>query len=879
MSQPPINPSKLRPPMPPVAAIARPALLQRLHDGAARGCLLSLLSAPLGYGKSTLLAQYAASLGSPWAWLRCDAGDNQPLRLLTHLLQALQLPIPDRKLSPADEPQLWARILADLEQHRDGLTLFLDDLHLLRARPACRYLDELLHFAPPGLHLVAAGRGLPALAFSHLRRDQRLQLLEAADLALDNAQINELAAARGLSLDSDTVYLLRAGSEGWISGVLFGLAAYAEQQPNLRAIARQASTYIADFLTEEVLRGLSPALLTFLERTSVVRSFAPELAALLGGQGETLELLRRLQRDDLFLQHSGDQRLGYRYHPALRRACYHRLRQRDPDGLLRLHRQAADWLLEQRCYSEAIYQLGRARDYNALLAAVDQHSFDLLREGRVDALVEFLGDIPGQSADHFTLAITEASTVIATNDIQSARACLLRLQRLLRQQEAPLHRPERAHQTLAFLRSRLAVLGGNLGHGIQLVGNALQRFPQRNAASAVLLFNRASCQFALGRLGEAWHDANLALGELEALNFRGYTNSVHLLLGQIELARGQAPQAAQRFLALDQALPSNAPRSFYDLYQHLGIGLALQQQNRLEQAAQRFGQAEVIALDVIHCAALPWVFHHQACLLAARDELPAARAAWDEARRLARQFQLFALYRLAGAWRARLAVREHDEDFILAWLQEWHWCRRHYGVELQPEEWLAYAWVQRHLGQHAIAARIVANLHGLADSEDNHLLQLDLHLLDATLQQDQGARDGLRDSLEQALQLAIAHGLSQLLHHEGRALHEALRQLVDPQQRRQHNLPPLPPREQLQPLLRELFGAAGEPQPLLEALTRREQDVLRRMARGQSNQQIAEGLFISLSTVKTHINNLFRKLDVSDREAALQAARALKLLD
>ena len=381
----------------------------------------------------------------------------------------------------------------------------------------------------------------------------------------------------------------------------------------------------------------------------------------------------------------------------------------------------------------------------------------------------------------------------------------------------------------------------------------------------------------------AQHDVAQALAELDEFGFSGFANIPHLLMGQIELARGDSAAALQRFLALESRAPATASRNFYELFHHLGLGCVHIQHNRLEQARQSLERAEALALVFPHSSGLVRVLHHQGCLYDALGDSRKAQARWDESRRLARQFRQFAPYRLSGAWRARLAVRERDQDFILAWLEEWHWCQRHYGEDLLPDEWLAYAWVQRHLGQPALAGQILANLREQADSETHRRLQLDLWLLDATLRRDAGDLPGALVRLDAALQLAAAHGFGQLLHHEGRELGELLRQLLQPAVRRQAGLEqPLPPRERLAALLGgALAGAAGEAaaQTLLEPLTRRELDVLRRMARGQNNQQLADGLFVSLSTVKTHINNLFRKLEVADRDAALRVARELRLLD
>lgn len=888
MHFPTLKPSKLRPPAIPTAAISRPQLLQMLREAADSGCLFSLLSTPVGYGKSILMAQYAASLRTSWAWLRCDSGDNRPLNLLLHLHQAIGLAMPVPAMSAANEETLWTAIIGGIEKRNTAYTLFIDDLHCLRAPAACRYFDELLHHAPENLHIVAASEGLPALRLSHLRRDGRLQLLDTHRFAVDSSEIKTLASAREMKLSDEAAYLLRANSEGWISSVLLGLSAQTEQPPApssgtqiSAATAQRFHALIAQFFNEEVLGPLPHEMLRFLEQLSVVNSFNVELATCLTGRSDAATLLDRCVRKHLFVQQCDDELEQYRLHKQLQQALYQQLRRRSPGTLTHLHQKAGEHLLQKQSYAEAVYQLGRAQDFDALLAAIDRHSFDLLREGQVNAMVDFLADVPGQNLeDHFTLAITEASTVIVTNDIDRAAACLRRLQRLLRDQKTPEQRDERSHQTFAFLRSRLAFLGGNFDHGIALVDEAMRRYPQMNAATTVLLFNRASALFSLGHLHRARHDTQLALCELTALNFSGYTHLLHLQLGMIELAQGQLLKAEERFTQLIQNRATGASHGFYDLFQYLGKGVLLLQQNKLQSAAEHLAHAKTIAFDFTHSAGLPWVLHYQALCLAAQGRLSCARERWDEARKLARQLKLFTLYRLAGASRARLAVREHDQVFIDEWLKEWRLCNRLYDTNLMPEEWQAYAWVQRHLGQRASAKSISNHLWTRAIAENNFQLGIDLHLLDASLYLDAANHTAALRSLDSALQQAAKHGFAHLLHLEGRQLLELFRQLISPQIRRQHGIEaPLPSRVQLAELLRGLTPESHTSQPLLDPLTRREQDVLQRMVNCQSNQQIADSLYISLSTVKSHINNLFRKLDVVDRKGALQVARESKLFN
>ena len=294
MKQPSPKRNKLRPPTMPTLSLQRPALLKRLDDAAHDGALLSLVRAPLGYGKSTLLAQYALHLsdsGLPWAWYRLDESDNLPLDLLMQLCHALELPLPETAPSRAAEAALWATLVNYLETREVRFTLFLDDLQLLRSRAACRYLEDLLRHPPKHLHLLASCEGEPAIALSHLHRDQQLRTLEVSDLVLDSGEIRELASARGQSLNSDLVYLLQADSEGWASGVLFGLGTYSGARlsdfnpadaPTF--LSQPAFEQVARFFHEEILQRLAPPLLRFLSRLSVVSAFDTDLAAYIGGR-------------------------------------------------------------------------------------------------------------------------------------------------------------------------------------------------------------------------------------------------------------------------------------------------------------------------------------------------------------------------------------------------------------------------------------------------------------------------------------------------------------------------------------------------------------------------------------------------------------------
>lgn len=876
-----LDTSKFRSALLPHPAIERSELLKHLVT--ARGMVgLTLLRAPLGYGKSVLLAQLLQRLDGAAGFYRIDVRDNEPVVFLAHLHHLLV----HRPLAEdASLAQAWAAIRTALDGLQQPYTLCFDDLHLLRSARVLGYLDSLLHHPCAQLQLVAASEGLPRLGLAHLRRDNRLVEIGQAQLALDGEQTQQLLQAHDPALDPAFSYRLQAGSEGWISGVLFWCAAWRTSRPpvpspeHLERAVQLSYQLIGDFIQEELLSRLPPQMLRFIERTAVVNAFDLPLAAMLSGMPDVEPLVLRMQALDLFVSERPADRLPWQYHPALRLTAVQRLRRRDPQAILQLHQQAADELLEREFFAQAVYQYGRAKNPSALLATIERHTFDLLREGEINAIVDFLGHaLRDTEVEHLNLALTEAFTLIVTNDVARMRSCMGTLARLVERSDHG--QTERVMQTIGLLRSHLAWQGGNLRHGIDVARDSLERYPSVNAATAILLASSAGCLAALGRLVDAQRLNADALSHLESLGFRGFTQRLHLQAGQIELAQGQTDVAWQRFFGpLLQPPKARNSSSFYDTFVHLGQALVLMQRNLLDAARVSFAKAENVALDFPHSAGLALIFVHQGCLFDALGDPARAASMWDGSRRLARGFEQWRIYRLAGAWRVRHAVRHGDEAFVGAWLEEWQWCVDHYADEVLPEELLAYAWVQRHLRQPQLIVPVLQRLQEQAVEQNNRRLQLDLCVLQTTLALDRGALGSAFALADTALALACDYQFGQLLYFEGAALIDLLQQLLTPQARRQYGLErPLPAIEQWQALLPGLCKSPLPSQPLAEPITRREREVLLRMARGQANAQIAESLFVSLSTIKTHINNLFRKLDVADREQALDKARRLGLL-
>ncbi len=879
--------------------VVRDSLLARLST--AKHHRLIMICCPGGYGKTVLLTQWAHRADLHTAWYTLDSRDNDSNLFLTYLVAAFkkagvvgeQLLKEAQESLPAVSERVWAELLNQIQHFMHPITLVLDNVDQIKAPRVKQRIQRLLDEAPDNLHLALASRARPNIALSRLRTENQLVEFELTDLAFNADDTAKLCNLSGFETTPAAVRHLNSCNEGWITGIQLWGSAYQKlrQSDELELdhshVAALAEQYISTYFQQEILEQLNESLRDLLYDTSVVDAFNVGLVKHLNPQSKRDPIARLLQHN-LFVQPHGHEIGWHRYHPMFQCYLYKQLKQTDLARTQELHRLAVEWFLQKGRYAEGLQQYGRCHDFKALLRFIEKHTFDLVREGEVNDVVNLIETIPQElTDDHHTLAIIEASAIIISNDLNRIKSNLSRLKRLLKPHPLNSNPQQRLSQTVAYLRARQADLGGNLRHCISICDAELLSGKNNNAALSILKFFRASSHFGLGELSTAKRNAEQSLHELRLFGVRGLPNYLDFLLGQIEIAQGQVRQAEARFVGLRPSGDLEAvARNFYDLFYFLGLGLARLEINRLDSAERLLDRAALIAMAFRPAAILPWVLHHQARLYWAQAKPEQADKAWAEAQAVATKNKLWGVYRLCGAYRVRLAVERDDETAINVWLSEWDRVLRLYGIDTMPEERLAYCWVEYHRRNWQDAHSSCELLISALDKQNHQQLLIDAYLLQSRLQWSKDLEEIALHSLDKAVELAAESNLHRLFFHERQNLFELFQLgLSEKAFQQQGTTQLLKNAGPIRKLLFELKSEASSPSPFREQplpppfdqLSKRELDVLFHIVEGRRNQEIAEFLFIGISTVKTHINSIFRKLNTDSREGLIQKACLLQL--
>ncbi|HHY57301.1 MAG TPA: AAA family ATPase [Chloroflexi bacterium] len=875
--------TKLHPPPTLPATLPRAHLLERLRAG--QRTPVTIVAAPPGFGKTTLIASWLAQPDAPpSAWFAIDADDNVPARFFSYLMATLRqhhptawedlLPELD---TPTTEPRaLMAAMLADWPRTAGPTVLVLEDYHCITAQPIHAALAFLIDHLPPSLQLVFISRTDPPLPLGRWRVRGLLTELRAADLRFDAGEATSFLQHRmGLTLSPAAVQALVDRTEGWVAGLqLAGLSLQQAADP-AAALAALAGTqrYIADYLTDEVLAHQPPSVRHFLLATAILDRFCADLCAHVLDLAVTdcAAMLDSLARANLFLIPLDDALIWFRYHHLFADLLRRRLTAELPHTVADLHRRAAAWFEAHDLPLEAVRHWLAAAEPGRVAALLERAFPQLWGQPELANLMRYVETLPpaALAAQPTLSALLGWTWLWLGYDVG-------RILPLLDRAEATL----RSHPD-ATQAGRLAI-----------VRSIVQRAAHADAAASQQLAQQALTQLA--------DDDHLWCG-FAHLNL---ATAAHAL-GDLTAAEAAYRTTMQRCRAADdRATAWMAASARVQLLREQGnLTLALAENQRVLNAVQQGGVTALVrGWAYINQASLDYELNHladatrQAALVAeleerigglpdvglrlhaltidlalAQGDVDAARAAATAMLALAERGGVANALDWAHAVYARLCHRLGEWSAFDAWAQRYHPPEQPLFFPYRLAILLYIRWLIRQQNWQA-ARRLLdeQTQRAQAGGFGEHLLELDLTR--ALLEQAVGRTTPALAALERSLAAGAASGYLRIFIDADEALRplwQALqRTLSDPLQQRV-----------CATVLAAPGGASTPDQSgLIEPLTPRELEILRLLAAGKSNPQIAAALIVTVETVKTHIKHIYGKLGVADRVSAAHKARALGLV-
>lgn len=884
MSAPLLNTKLFMPPVRP-ELVSRPRLIELLNAGLQHK--LTLVSASAGFGKTTLIIDWLNGAQRPFTWLSLDEGDNDLVRFMSYLVAALQRideGIGQATQSLLGAPQFPAVELAmtalinDVATAPEQFVLVLDDYHDIRAEWIHKAVEFLITHQPPQLHLVLITRADPPLPLPRLRVRGQVTEIRADDLrftAEESAAF--LNQTLGWTLDAEVIAALEARTEGWIAGLQ--LASLALQAPlstpdeatksrtDFIAAFRGSHRHVIDYLADEVLVRQTDEMRSFLRQTAILNRLTAPLCDAITGRDDSEMLLRRLEQANLFLIPLDERRKWYRYHSLF--ADYLRT-ELDQESRSALHRKAARWFAAQDLLPDAVGHALASDDMNEAAQVIALAAKEAFRTAAIATLSGWLDALP----DELVRTNSELSTYKGFLLLLADRRDEIAAYADAAERSLPPDAPPHTRGRLLSLRAHVAQCNDAIGSSIQLSREALAYLDDGDAFFRDLTLNvlaqSLEMQGHIAAAADVYRDAFLSrrrtdnqLGTLVVLTNLAFTLNT---LGQ----RRQALEWCQQLVG-EKAIRSSYGFSFTEGV-YLPWSLLSLEANELSLAREQALHALALCQQGNIIDGVLWAQFVLASVHLANGETDAMREVCREGRQLATEAD-----RIYGAWFAALEAQAslHDGDLTAA--TSWAKAGNLTPADV-PHRWKEipyFTYVRLLLAQKRLeeARTLLATMERSAKQGDRRRSLITIQLQQALVCQALGQEKQALDRIKEALRLSAPQDYRRAFLDEGRPV-------IDLLSRARHIAPAFVD-SVLEAFVGEGAGPSARddrPGPLLEPLTEREQEILRLIAAGRSNPEIAELLYLSLNTVKWHAKNLYGKLSVSNRVEAITRAQELDLL-
>jgi len=854
--------------------VPRRRLIEQFQVG--MSCSLMLVSAPAGFGKTTVLSEWTRSQRPPvpTAWVSLDKGENDPVRFWHYFIAALGIIKPglgEQAVALLHSPQpppiesVLIALINDITAVPCDFVLILDDYQFIEVPPVHAGVAFLLEHQPARLHLVIASRADPPLPLAHFRGRGMLLEIHADDLRFTTDEAASLLKElKGPELSAEDIGALNERTEGWAAGLKMAALSLRRERdiPGFIAAFTGSQRYIMDYLIEEVLRQQPEEVQDFLLKTSVLEKLTAPLCNAITGRTDSRSMLPNIERSNLFIVPLDESREWYRYEHLFAELLRHQLEiSPGTDGVAGLHRLASRWYQDNGFPVDAIHHSLAASDWGTALGLLYDASERSKKTGELVTLLNWLRVVPREVLmSHHPLYINYGVALLVTYQFDAAEAVFKDL-------EPAAKEDVRTQGLITAYRVLIACYRWNLPLAMELAKKALPLLTSDDLqVRSIVSLNLGKVLWYTGRFKEA--EPLLK----EAYDFGRQTGSEALaatavaLLSAILLARGQPQREAE----LNEQATAESPAATMP---HLHLGIILYERNELEAAASHLEKA--LELNrLMGGVEVQWAIlsNLMPVRLALGDETGARETLKEMDQISANDSSPVGVANQAGAhlqmalaigditqavyWGDRAA---ENSDYLLSFYR------------LLPVRLLIARGQKEKVPEQLRNFYESVHAEYLSPEWRTWLVSARIYLAMAAPTPDEALA-----SFKEALTLARPLGLVRTFVDEGVVLTPLLREAVS------HGIEPEYAARLLNIIEAEhrhrTGGRETPPSPGSGLLSAREVEVLRLIATGLSNRQIAERLFVSLGTAKVHVHNIFEKLNAASRTQAVARARELKLI-
>ena len=888
--------TKLYIPTPRKNLVARPRLIDTLNGG--QDGKLTLISAPAGFGKTTLLAEWIWSSDKSFSWLSLDDGDNNLKRFFTYLIAALQqidesigegiLPILEATSDPPIEP-LITLLINNIVSIEKEFSFVLDDYHLITNEEIHNAISFLLERLPPNAHIVISGRVDPPITISRLRARDQMTEVRPNDLRFIESEgrifLNDVS---DLDLSPEDIAALLSRTEGWITGLQLAALSMQGRKDKQEFVATFSGShhYIIDYLVDEVVARQSDEIRSFVYRTSILDRFCAPLSDAVLEISDSRGIIRDIDEANLFLVPLDDERRWYRYHHLFAEFLIQRLQEREPKDIPELHRRASEWFENNDLIVEAVNHSLVGEDYERAALLVESIGPDMMMQSEFDQLGRWLDAMPKELVENWPwLCIIRAwmydrwaQFEVGEQYLQYAEAALISNPSLASGEDEKIIRGQ-----ISAIRALYALKKAQIPQSIEFSNQALDYLPKD-------YFNRGVAYFSLGWAKKVQGDLSGAIQAYDegrraslAAGNQILAQVIILDIGKTQSLQGHLHQAAETFReAIGFKYEKSEIKIPYASPASISLANILREWNELDAAMSHLEEGIEIGLASKIVDAVAVGYASMALVALAQGDLEAAIQACKKTERMVKDIPDLEPETLTKTLdsRVRLSISQNKLTEAARYIQE-----RGLSVDTKIKyiadfEHIVLARVLIHSGRESSAAQDVSDAQKLleeilkmASSVGYLSLRIEALALQALAFDVQGKHDQALNSLEEALSLAESEGYIRTFVDEGEPMAKLLRSAAsrDISKNYVHTLLAAfePGRLETQPIVN---------QSLVEPLSNRELEVLRLLSTDLSGPEIAQELSISLNTMRTHTKNIYSKLDVNNRRTAILKADEFDLL-